>query len=78
MQAKQLRDLFRAKLKSRRLEVGMSQTVLAKRIRAQQPYIAALEAGDMNPTLTTIAKLGEALGVEPSFFFATEILSETA
>lgn len=74
MQGKQLKSLFRAKLKSRRLECGLSQKGLADRIAAHQPYVADLESGKRTPTLDTIAKLGEALNVPPDFFLSQEIL----
>lgn len=65
MQPETLKRLFREQLKSFRLAAGLSQTDLAKKIKAQQPYVAALESGDRSPTLDTIAKLSSALDVSP-------------
>lgn len=65
MQPDTLKRLFREQLKAFRLAAGLSQTDLAKKIKAHQPYVAALESGDRSPTLETIAKLAVALGVSP-------------
>lgn len=65
MQPKKLKQLFCERLKSLRKEKGMTQTELAHKIDANQPYISALEAGEGSPNLETIAKLSEAFDVSP-------------
>ena len=75
VQSDELKTIFRNRLKSRRTELGMSQTALASAIQAQQPYVAALEAGDRNPTLDTLAKLSEALACDPDFFLSSPVHS---
>ena len=61
-----LKGVFRANLKNRRKELGLTQAALAKKIEAHQPYIADLESGDRSPALETLAKLSEALGTSPA------------
>lgn len=65
VQPEQLKKLFRVKLKEIRLDRGMTQAELAKKIEAHQPFVSALESGETSPTLETIAKLAEALKVAP-------------
>ncbi|UYO95007.1 helix-turn-helix domain-containing protein [Pollutimonas sp. M17] len=46
-----------------RLQAGLSQAQLASMMNTQQPAIARLEKGETDPTLSTIHKLSQALGV---------------
>jgi transcriptional regulator with XRE-family HTH domain len=66
---------FRDNLRARRLELGITQTELAERIQAQQPYIAALERGERSPTLPTLAKLAIALQTTPEALLRPGIFS---
>jgi|SRR5271170_3527453 len=45
-----------------RAEHGLSQTALAKLLGMHQPAIARLEAGEHEPSLTTLSRLAQALG----------------
>jgi DNA-binding XRE family transcriptional regulator len=47
-----------------RVQAGISQTELARRVGVKQPAIARLEAGDHDPSLATLARLAQALGME--------------
>jgi ribosome-binding protein aMBF1 (putative translation factor) len=47
-----------------RVEHGLSQTELARRLGMRQPHIARLEAGDHEPSLTTLTRLSRGLGIE--------------
>jgi hypothetical protein len=52
------------KLKRLREQLGMSQAVLAKRVKVTQPYITMLESGAFrNPTLDVLQRLAKALKV---------------
>lgn len=45
-----------------RAEHGLSQTALAKLLDMHQPAIARLEAGEHEPSLTTLSRLAQVLG----------------
>jgi ribosome-binding protein aMBF1 (putative translation factor) len=47
-----------------RTERGMSQTALARELGMQQPAVARLEAGDHEPTFSTLERLARGLGIE--------------
>jgi ribosome-binding protein aMBF1 (putative translation factor) len=47
-----------------RAEHGLSQTKLARLLGMKQPAVARLEAGDHVPTLLTLTRLSQALGME--------------
>lgn len=42
----------------------MSQTELARRLGMRQPHIARLEAGEHEPSLSTLARLSSVLGMD--------------
>lgn len=46
-----------------RLRKGWSQAELARRAETSQPYIARLERGQVDPQVSTVKKLAQALGV---------------
>lgn len=46
-----------------RLRKGWSQAELAKRAETSQPYIARLELGKVDPQVSTVRKIAQALGV---------------
>ncbi len=47
-----------------RIAKGLSQARLARRVGTTQSAISRLEMGDMPPSLRTLARIGEALGLE--------------
>jgi ribosome-binding protein aMBF1 (putative translation factor) len=47
-----------------RVEHGLSQTDLGAKLGVSQPYIAKLESGDHAPSLSTLARLAQRLGLE--------------
>jgi ribosome-binding protein aMBF1 (putative translation factor) len=49
-----------------RLRNGWSQKELASRVGTSQSYVARLEAGEIDPQLSTLKRLANALGVEPA------------
>ncbi|HEY7951816.1 MAG TPA: helix-turn-helix transcriptional regulator [Solirubrobacteraceae bacterium] len=49
---------------SYRVEHGLSQRLLAKRLGMSQPQVARLEIGEHNPTIDTLARLAQGLNVE--------------
>lgn len=46
-----------------RVERGLTQTALARQLGMRQPAIARLEAGDHEPSVTTLARLANDLGI---------------
>jgi transcriptional regulator with XRE-family HTH domain len=52
-----------ARIRQLRKRQGISQAILAKRARLTRVYITRLEAGQQDPSLTTINALAKALGV---------------
>jgi transcriptional regulator with XRE-family HTH domain len=53
---------FSAAIKSRRLEMQLTQEDLAGRIEIDRPYITALEAGTKQPTISVLWRI--AFGLE--------------
>jgi ribosome-binding protein aMBF1 (putative translation factor) len=45
-------------------ENGLSQSALARKLQMQQPAIARLEAGDHNPSMDTLMRLSQGLGID--------------
>jgi transcriptional regulator with XRE-family HTH domain len=63
-----LTKLFSDVLKHYREAVGLSQEDLAAKAGLDRTYISQLERGLKSPTLTSIEKIGECLGIEPEMF----------
>ena len=53
-------------LKRIRTKKGMSQGDVARALEVHRAYVSGIENGKRNPTLATIKKLSDALGVSPS------------
>jgi transcriptional regulator with XRE-family HTH domain len=51
------------RLKARRHDLGLSQVKLAQKSGLAREYIARLELGQQDPSLSTLAKLAKALKV---------------
>jgi transcriptional regulator with XRE-family HTH domain len=47
-----------------RVEHGLSQTELARELGMRQPHIARLEAGEHEPSITTLRRLAQVLDIE--------------
>jgi transcriptional regulator with XRE-family HTH domain len=52
------------RMRSGRDRLGISQDQLAERARLHRTYVAGLEVGRRNPSLTVLAKLARGLGVD--------------
>lgn len=50
-------------LKNIRTKKKMSQSDIARALEVHRAYISGIESGKRNPTLSTIKKLADALGV---------------
>jgi len=53
-----------AKLKALREQRGLTQEQLSERSGVSRTYLARLETGRQDPTLSTLEKLAKALGVK--------------
>lgn len=53
-------------LKKLRLKKKMSQGDISRKLGLDRAYISSIENGRMNPTLSTLEKLAEAIGVNSS------------
>lgn len=54
---------FGRKLSAARTGVGLSQSDLARKSGVRQPHISKLEAGEMEPRLSTIFAIADTLGI---------------
>lgn len=54
---------FGEALRTARLEAGLSQEALAERAGLDRTYVSGTERGRKNPTLKTIARLSDAIGI---------------
>lgn len=61
--AAQAKDTIAVTIAKARLEQGITQTELASKLSATQPYIAKLERGDVNPTIGTVGSILAILGL---------------
>jgi DNA-binding XRE family transcriptional regulator len=61
-----------------RAEHRLTQTALAHKLGMRQPAVARLEAGDHNPTIRTLVRLAEALGIEFTLHISKDGLALTA
>ena len=52
-------------MKRIRLEKGMTQGDICRKLGLDRAYISNIENGNKNPTLTTIEKIAKALNVNP-------------
>lgn len=64
------------KMKFRRIELGMSQTELAKKAGVTRQTIGLIEAGDFNPSIKLCIDICRALGVTLNDLFWEETENE--
>lgn len=60
--SKTIRDKFGKRIRSLRLEKGLSQEELADKVGLHRTYIGAIERGEQNVSIDNIAKLAKTLG----------------
>jgi transcriptional regulator with XRE-family HTH domain len=65
---------FSAAIKSRRLEIELTQEDLAGRIEIDRPYITALEAGTKQPTISVLWRI--ALGLDLTVSQLSELVDK--
>lgn len=59
-------EVFGILLKDLRKKKSISQEKLAEKTGLNRIFISLIETGKRNPTLTTICKLSQGLGIKPS------------
>ncbi len=69
MDDKELKINFGIKLKYWRLKRGLTQEKLAEMLLVAPHYISDIERGRRNITMLTIARLAQALNIEPYRLF---------
>lgn len=60
-----LQLLLGANLREYRHSRGLSQEALAEVLQMHRTYVGGLERGERNPTLRSVERMAERLGVEP-------------
>jgi transcriptional regulator with XRE-family HTH domain len=60
-----IRVVFAANLKKHRKAAGLSQEALAHNADIERSYVSMLERQLNSPTIDMLAKLAQAIGVEP-------------
>jgi transcriptional regulator with XRE-family HTH domain len=63
---------FSANLRHRRKAAGLTQKALGLRAAIHPTWISHLESGTAHPSLDTIARLAEALGIDASDLLARD------
>ncbi|MBI5077948.1 MAG: helix-turn-helix transcriptional regulator [Candidatus Yonathbacteria bacterium] len=62
---KSLNKKLGEQLRKIRLEKGMSQGDIAKKLGVHRSYVSGVERGIRNPTVKNLERLADALGVDP-------------
>ena len=66
------------KIKSTRISKGISQMELSLRSNLSQSFIANIEKGKKQPSVLTLIRIADALGVCPQDFFSVPFDSDDA
>ena len=67
-------DNLQSRIKTSRINRGLSQAALAQRAGVSQPTVANWENGSHVPRHAVLEKIGEALGVEPMWLLSGDFL----
>jgi transcriptional regulator with XRE-family HTH domain/KaiC/GvpD/RAD55 family RecA-like ATPase len=62
-----------SKIRFLRLKQGLSQKELAKEVGVTASFISQLERNIISPSIDSLVQLGQKLGVEPFYFFLSQI-----
>jgi len=64
-----LKQMIGARIKEIRTKKGITQEQLSERMEINPKYLSSIERGKENPTLSTLIRLSESLGVDLSEIF---------
>lgn len=64
-----LKQMIGARIKEIRTKKGITQEQLSERMEINPKYLSSIERGKENPTLNTLIRLSESLGVDLSEIF---------
>ena len=70
MRLKQISVIFGQVLREQRISRELSQEGLALAADVDRTFVSQMERGVRQPTITTLIKLAEALGIQPSTLLA--------
>lgn len=70
--AKELRSILAKNVRKARATLGVSQDELSHRSGLHRTYVGGIERGERNISLKSLAKLAQALGVEPSWLIGED------
>ena len=74
MQPKELRVVVGRNIRSRRIELEMTQTELAVKIPVSQAYLSQIESGVRSVDVDLLAPIAEALKTTPAALFSAEAI----
>ena len=66
----EMRQRLRRRVRKLREGAGLTAKAASSRAKMGLRHLQSIEAGEMNVTLRTLARLGEALGVDPAQLLA--------
>ena len=75
MTSDQLRDTMRSNVKTRRQELGLTQSVAAGKAGLTQAFWAQIESGQRSPRLDILADIATALNTTPDAILSPEVFS---
>ena len=70
MQPDELKKVIADNIKSRRVELGLTQCDIAEKLHVSQPHVANLENGTRCPSVEMLARLAEVLQTNPGTLMA--------
>ena len=65
LQPAELRKVVAGNIKSRRIELGLTQCEMAEKLHISQPHVGRLENGASCPSVEMLARLAEVLRTNP-------------
>jgi transcriptional regulator with XRE-family HTH domain len=67
---------FGENVRRQRIQCGLSQDELASVSSLDRTYISGIERGKRNPTVLSIKRIADALGLSPSVLFDFKVTNE--